>query len=298
MKIWCRILVVRRIWDTIQHSLLWEWATHYLEVLVVFLIVLVQLVEVLGQLLGPLELVHVDVGVGGGVPGVVLRSSAHHYRQHIVSENRHLMKNKTGLLGSVCMFWDWERSWKKHERKQWYDKKMLERDFKHWEILILRDRAHHQDRQILWLLELLTEPKMQVCLSSSLTRGHWQRISPWCSLDSLSSQKPDKIYSLSRASGNSGFGCSGGISDFRTPHKYQHWSGSQLFPGNQEIHQVSMWNYDWLRMSECLMLSYSSEGYSWGCLMYLESSWAYCSRPFLAPQLETNQATFLVLFPA
>ena len=39
-----------------------------------------------GELLGAAELVHVDVGVGGGEPRVVLRPGAHHYRQHPVSE--------------------------------------------------------------------------------------------------------------------------------------------------------------------------------------------------------------------
>lgn len=102
---------------------------------------------------------------------------------------------------------------------------------------------------------------MQVCQSSRLTRGHWQRISPWCSPDSLSFQKPDKTYSLSPAFGNIGVRCSGDISDFRRPHKYQHWGDSQLFPGNQNIHQVLWGNYDWLRLR--VMLLYSSEGYSW-----------------------------------
>ena len=99
---------------------------------------------------------------------------------------------------------------------------------------------------------------MQVCQSSRLTRGRWQRISPWCSLDSLSFQKPDKIYSLSPAFGNIGVRCSGDISDFRRPHKYQHWGESQLFPGNREIH-----HHNWLRLSRSLMLLYSSKGYSW-----------------------------------
>ena len=58
----------------------------HLEVLVVGGVVLVELVQVGGELLGAAELVHVDVGVGGGEPRVVLRPGAHHYRQHAVSE--------------------------------------------------------------------------------------------------------------------------------------------------------------------------------------------------------------------
>ena len=65
---------------------------YYLKVLVVFLIILVKLVEILRQLLGAPELVHMNVRVGGRVPGVVLRSGAHHYRQHIVSEEEKFVK--------------------------------------------------------------------------------------------------------------------------------------------------------------------------------------------------------------
>ena len=65
---------------------------HYLEVLVVFLIVLVKLVEILRQLLRSLELVHMDVGVGGRVPCIVLGSGTHHYRQYIVSEEDEFVK--------------------------------------------------------------------------------------------------------------------------------------------------------------------------------------------------------------
>ena len=57
-----------------------------LEVLIVGGVVLVELVQVGRELLGAAELVHVDVGVGGGEPRVVLRPGAHHYRQHPVSE--------------------------------------------------------------------------------------------------------------------------------------------------------------------------------------------------------------------
>ena len=59
-----------------------------LEVLVVEVVVLVELVEELGQLLGPLEVVHVDVRVLGRGALVVLGPRPHRDRDQIVPETR------------------------------------------------------------------------------------------------------------------------------------------------------------------------------------------------------------------
>ena len=56
-----------------------------LEVLVIFLLVPVQHVEVLGQLLRAPELVHVYEGVVRRGPPVLRLGGAHHYRQHVTA---------------------------------------------------------------------------------------------------------------------------------------------------------------------------------------------------------------------
>ena len=55
------------------------------EVLVVQRVVLVQLVQVVGQVLGRVEVVHVDEGVGRGGTAVVLGGAAHGDGDDVVS---------------------------------------------------------------------------------------------------------------------------------------------------------------------------------------------------------------------
>ena len=57
-----------------------------LKVLLVQVVVLVEFVEVLGQLFGALEVVDVDVTVVGGAALVVLGPGAHHDGDYVVAE--------------------------------------------------------------------------------------------------------------------------------------------------------------------------------------------------------------------
>lgn len=58
------------------------------KVRVVQIVVAVQSMQVLGELLRRLELVHVDVGTIRRAAGVICRMGAHHDGQHVVSEGK------------------------------------------------------------------------------------------------------------------------------------------------------------------------------------------------------------------
>ena len=60
----------------------------FLEIFIVHIIVLVQLVQILSQLLGALELVHMDEGVVGSHGLVLLQPGAHHDRDNSMTGGR------------------------------------------------------------------------------------------------------------------------------------------------------------------------------------------------------------------
>lgn len=58
------------------------------EIFVVKRVIIVQFVEVFGQVFGGFELVHMDERVVGCSAGIILGGGAHHDRQNIVSEKK------------------------------------------------------------------------------------------------------------------------------------------------------------------------------------------------------------------
>jgi hypothetical protein len=61
---------------------------QYLKILVIFIVVFVKLVEVLGQLFGTLELVHVEERFVRGTALIVFQARTHGNGQNVMSKKR------------------------------------------------------------------------------------------------------------------------------------------------------------------------------------------------------------------